>query len=69
MIKQIFNLKYGLPKCMQELLFTWFTDPLIIGKRFDVKKKKVVQILSRISFCFSQLQIWYYTLTISIVEN
>lgn len=40
MIKQIFNLKYGLPKCMQELLFTWFTDPLIIGRRFDVKKKK-----------------------------
>lgn len=42
MIKQIFNLKYGLPKCMQELLlllFTWFTDPLIIGRRFDVKKK------------------------------
>lgn len=40
MIKQIFNLKYGLSKCMQELLFTWFTDPLIIGRRFDVKKKK-----------------------------
>lgn len=40
MIKQIFNLKYGLPKYMQELLFTWFTDPLIIGRRFDVKKKK-----------------------------
>lgn len=66
----MFNLKYGLPKCMRELLFTWSIDPLIIGRRFDVKKKKkIVQILSRMSFCFSQLQIWYYTLTINIVEN
>lgn len=36
----MFNLKYGLPKCMRELLFTWSIDPLIIGRRFDVKKKK-----------------------------
>lgn len=30
----MFNLKY-----MQGLLFTWSTDPLIIGKKIDVKKK------------------------------
>lgn len=44
----MFNLKY-----MQGLLFTWSTDPLIIDKKVDVKKK-VVQILSKMSFCFSQ---------------
>lgn len=59
----MFNLKY-----MRGLLFTWSTDPLIIDKKVDVKKK-VVQILSRMSFCFSQPQIWYNTLIISIVEN
>lgn len=61
MIKQIFNLKYGLPKCMQELLFTWFTDPLIIGRRFDVKKKSSPNSFENIILFFTVTDMILYS--------